>query len=153
MAISRKILGHFLLLVSLLVSGALPALAAEAADVQHYPPADINAPYSPVVRMGALLFLAGQVGRAEDGTIPTGTPAQTHVIMKKIKKLVETHGSSMDRVGKCTVFLLDMADWSSFNAVYTQYFKPGRRPARSAVGMNGLATGYRVEVECIAAVK
>jgi enamine deaminase RidA (YjgF/YER057c/UK114 family) len=47
--------------------------------------------------------------------------------------------------------LADMADWPKFNTIYATYF-PGPKPARSALGANGLALGARVEVECIAAV-
>ena len=128
------------------------AFAGQATDIQHYPPADINAPYSPAVKMGGLLFLAGQVGRDASGNLPEGIQAQTHVIMKKIKALVEQHGSSMDRIGKCTAFLVDMAEWGAFNEVYAPYFAPGKRPARSAVGTK-LGPGFRIEVECIAALK
>jgi enamine deaminase RidA (YjgF/YER057c/UK114 family) len=44
----------------------------------------------------------------------------------------------------------DMADWPAFNAVYVTYFKPGRMPARSAFGTDGLALNAKVEVECMA---
>jgi enamine deaminase RidA (YjgF/YER057c/UK114 family) len=46
--------------------------------------------------------------------------------------------------------LADMADWPKFNTIYATYFH-GHKPARSALGANGLALGARVEVECIAA--
>ena len=64
---------------------------------------------------------------------------------------VETFGSSLDRVVKCTVFLADMAEWGAMNEVYVEYF-PVNPPARSALGVNGLALGARVEIECIAVV-
>ena len=62
----------------------------------------------------------------------------------------ERYGSSMDRVVKCTVFLVDMSEWGAMNAVYTTYFAADKRPARSAVGTNGLVGNGRVEIECIA---
>jgi enamine deaminase RidA (YjgF/YER057c/UK114 family) len=42
----------------------------------------------------------------------------------------------------------NMADWPAFNRVYVTYFTPGRRPARSALGADGLALGALIEVEC-----
>lgn len=57
----------------------------------------------------------------------------------------------MDRVVKCTVFMADMREWDSMNEVYVTFF-PGNKPARSALGANGLALGAKVEIECFAAV-
>jgi 2-iminobutanoate/2-iminopropanoate deaminase len=54
-------------------------------------------------------------------------------------------------VVKVTVMLADMAEWAEMNSVYVTYFK-SRLPARSAMGVNGLARGARVEIECIAAL-
>jgi 2-iminobutanoate/2-iminopropanoate deaminase len=70
--------------------------------------------------------------------------------MSNIRDLLARSGSSMDRVVKCTVFILDMAEWPAMNEVYVTFFK-GAPPARSATGANGLALGARVEIECIAA--
>ena len=46
--------------------------------------------------------------------------------------------------------IADMGKWADFNKVYVTYFKPGRLPARSAFGANGLALGGEIEVECMA---
>jgi enamine deaminase RidA (YjgF/YER057c/UK114 family) len=54
-------------------------------------------------------------------------------------------------VVKCTVFLADMGEWAAMNEVYREFF-PENRPARSALGVNGLALGARVEIECIVAL-
>ena len=56
----------------------------------------------------------------------------------------------MDNVVKCTIMIADMSKWEDFNKVYVTYFKPGRLPARSALGANGLALGGEIEVECMA---
>ena len=55
----------------------------------------------------------------------------------------------MDRVVKCTVFLLDIADYAAVNEVYATYFTVDP-PARSAMASSGLALGSQVEIECIA---
>jgi enamine deaminase RidA (YjgF/YER057c/UK114 family) len=49
------------------------------------------------------------------------------------------------------VFLADMGEWAAMNEVYREFF-PVNRPARSALGVNGLALGARVEIECIVAL-
>ena len=65
--------------------------------------------------------------------------------------ILERHGSSLDRVVKCTVFLAEINEWPAFNEVYREYFQTNL-PARSALAASGLALGARVEVECIAFV-
>jgi 2-iminobutanoate/2-iminopropanoate deaminase len=109
-------------------------------------------PFSPAVRVGKMLYLAGQMGTspsAGGGLVPGGVQAETRQALENIKDVLAKVGSSMDRVVKCTVFMADMKEWESMNEVYTTFF-PGNKPARSAFGANGLALGGRVEIECIA---
>ncbi|MEO6066415.1 MAG: Rid family detoxifying hydrolase [Gemmatimonadota bacterium] len=116
-------------------------------------PAVSALPFSEAVQVGDLLFLSGQIGNVP-GTldlVPGGVAAESRQVMENIRAILERHGSSLDQVVKCTVFLADMQDWPAFNAIYRTYFA-GHFPARSALGANGLARGARVEVECIAAV-
>jgi reactive intermediate/imine deaminase len=106
-------------------------------------------PFSDAVRVGDMLYLSGQIGRV-DGKVPEGIEAQTKAVMDSIGAVLKRTGRSYDDIVKCTVMLEDMADWPAFNGVYVTYFKPGRMPARSAFGTDGLALGAKVEVECIA---
>ncbi len=107
-------------------------------------------PFSPVVRVGNLLYLAGQLGTDSKGQlVPGGIAAETRQIMENIKTLVVANGSSMDRVVKCTVMLADINEWAAMNAVYVTYF-PNHKPARSAFGTSGLARNGRAEIECMA---
>lgn len=107
-------------------------------------------PFSEAVRAGDLLFLSGKLGTDASGqVVPGGIAAETRQTMENIKAALERYGSSLDRVVKATVMLADMAEWAEMNSVYVTYFK-GRLPARSAMGVNGLARGARVEIECIA---
>jgi reactive intermediate/imine deaminase len=119
-----------------------------AADSSPYP-------FSPAVRVGGFLFLSGQIGaRMENGAmrlVPGGIEPETRQTMDNIKEILTQNGSSLDRVVKCTVMIADMADWPRINTIYATYF-PGPKPARSALGANGLALGAKVEIECIAAV-
>jgi 2-iminobutanoate/2-iminopropanoate deaminase len=108
-------------------------------------------PFSEAVRAGDFLFLSGQVGTLP-GTLqlaPGGINAEARQALENIKMVLERHGSSIEHVVKCTVFLADMRDWPAFNEVYRQHFKVNF-PARSALGASGLALGARVEIECIA---
>ena len=120
----------------------------------HTPYGRPTRPFSPAVQIGNLIFLAGQIGtpaNAQGTVVPGGIKAETKQTMDNIKEVLEKVGSSLDRVVKCTVFMADMREWDAMNEVYTTYF-PRNKPARSALGANGLALGARVEIECMAAV-
>jgi reactive intermediate/imine deaminase len=106
-------------------------------------------PFSSAVRVGDLLYLSGQIGTLQ-GTrdlSPGGVAAEARQTLENIKSVLEYAGSSMDRVVKCTVFLLDIADYAAVNEVYATYF-PVDPPARSALAAKGLALGSQVEIEC-----
>ena len=113
---------------------------------------DLNLPFSSAVRVDNTLYLSGSIG-VIPGTMDLaegGIQGETRQTMENIKKTLETFGSSLDRVVKCTVFLADMAEWGAMNEVYRTYFE--NPPARSALGASGLALDARVEIECIAVV-
>jgi reactive intermediate/imine deaminase len=107
-----------------------------------------NSPFSPVVRVGNLLFVSGQIGV---DSASGGIAGETTSTMNRISALLKQSGSSLERVAKCTVMLADMKDWAAMNDAYNKFF-PQRRPARSSFGATGLAQNARVEIECVATV-
>ncbi len=111
-------------------------------------------PFSDAVRVGHLLYLSGQIGTDPSFTLVAGgIRAETKQTMENIGRILERSGSSLDQVVKCTVMLADMSEWGAMNEVYVTYFAKDRLPARSALGVNGLALGARVEIECWATVR
>lgn len=128
-------------------------MPADAPQVEYHPfPAKTSLPFSAAVRVGNLLFLSGQMGTNDKTEIvPGGIEAETRQTFANMKAILERHGSSLDRVVKCTVMLADVAEWTAMNAVYIQHFQK-HLPARSAFGASALALGGRVEIECIATV-
>lgn len=121
----------------------------------HMPYGRPTRPFTPAVQVGDVLYLAGQIGTAasaQGGVVPGGIQAETRQTMMNIKDVLEKSGSSMEHVFKCTVFMADMKEWDSMNEVYTTFF-PNHKPARSALGANGLALNARVEIECLAKAK
>lgn len=70
--------------------------------------------------------------------------------MINIKTVLEKHGLGMDSIVKCTIFMENISDWSLMNIAYLGALG-NHRPARSALGTYGLASGSLVEIECIAA--
>ena len=132
----------------------LASCARQTTTVEHLNNpafASLDLPFSEAVRVGDIIFLSGQIGNLP-GTLelaPGGIEGETRQTLENIKATLERHGSSMDRVVKCTVFLIDIEEWPRMNDVYKTYF-PSRPPARSAMAGSGLALGARVEIECIA---
>ncbi len=113
---------------------------------------DLGLPFSAAVRVDKLLFLSGNLGNIP-GTMNLaegGIQGETRQTLENIKATLEMFGSSMDKVVKCTVFLADISEWGAMNEVYKTYFE--NPPARSALGVNGLALGARTEIECIAVI-
>lgn len=134
---------------------SLSSFAGDHDSINFYEvPGSDNLPFSDAVKVGNLLFLAGKLGNIPDtrDLAEGGIQGQTRQAMKNIAAAVERYDAKMDDVVKCTVFLADMAEWAVMNEVYVTFF-PNHRPARSAVGVNGLALNARVEIECIAALR
>lgn len=133
---------------------APPASAAPKADLEYLTPFGVpSRPFSPAVRVGDLIYLSGQIGTdasATGGLVEGGIRNETRQTLLNIRRVLESVGSGMDRVVKCTVFMADMAEWDAMNDIYREMFPPGRLPARSALGASGLALNARVEIECIA---
>jgi 2-iminobutanoate/2-iminopropanoate deaminase len=112
-------------------------------------------PYSQAVRTGDLLFCSGQLPLDPTdvaAAFPEDVSAQTEQVMKNIGGLLESQGLSYEHIVKTTVFLMDMADFASMNAVYARYF-PTHPPARSTVQVAGLPRGAKVEIELVATCK
>jgi 2-iminobutanoate/2-iminopropanoate deaminase len=125
-------------------------------SVEFFPvassPAGLSLPFSEAVRVGSMLYLSGAIGIDAGGTLVSGgIEAETRQALANIRAVLERHGSSMDQVVKCTVMLLDIADWPAMNRVYVEHFQTNL-PARSALGTSGLALGARVELECLATI-
>ena len=139
-----------------LIALALGAAIAGCSSARNEPeflvaPEAATRPFSPAVREGGLLFLAGKLGTDSSGKLVSGgIQAETRRAMENIGAELRKAGSSFDRVVKCTVFLADMGEWAAMNEAYAPFFPEGKRPARTAVAVSGLALDARVEIECIA---
>lgn len=131
-----------------LAAGTVPA-AADTIEFFPVENAPAPRPFSDAVRVGEILYLSGEIGTLPDGSLaPGGLAGESRQVMENIGAKLKRRGLGFDDVFKCTVMIADMSKWGDFNAIYTPYFKPGRLPARSAFGANGLALGAQIELEC-----
>lgn len=109
-------------------------------------------PYSQAVRVGDLLFTAGQICLRPDGTLAGGdVRAQTRQVLENLRAVLEAGGSGLEHVVKCTCFLADMNEYGPMNEVYAEFFAQDP-PARSAVQVARLPKDVKVEIEAVALI-
>jgi 2-iminobutanoate/2-iminopropanoate deaminase len=109
-------------------------------------------PYNQAVRIGDLLFCAGQIPidpQNPSGPLPDGIQAQATRVLENIKLILEDQGLGFANVVKSTVFMVNLADFAAMNEVYAKYFTADH-PARSTIQVAALPRGAQVEIEVIA---
>ncbi|EFO81686.1 endoribonuclease L-PSP [Oscillochloris trichoides DG-6] len=108
-------------------------------------------PYSQAVRAGDLIFLSGQlaVDPATSQMVEGDVAAMTRQIFANISAVLAAAGSSLEKIVKATVFLVDMGDFAAMNAAYAEFFSADP-PARSTVQVARLPRDARIEIEVIA---
>jgi 2-iminobutanoate/2-iminopropanoate deaminase len=108
-------------------------------------------PYSQAVEAGGILFCSGQIAiDPKTNEVKLGPVAdQTKLVMENVKGVLEAAGLGFPNVVKTTIFLTNMADFTTVNEIYGTYFKE-QPPARSTVQVAALPKGVNVEVEVIA---
>ena len=115
---------------------------------------DPVAPFSHAVEADGWVFVTGQMpftGTSNESPYPESVEAQTHQVMKNLVTVLEGCGLGLSDVAAARVFLRYFDDdYARMNAVYAEYFPPGRRPARTCIGVTGLARGARIEIDMIA---
>lgn len=107
-------------------------------------------PYSQAIEANGMVFASGQIPvNPATGEIPEGIEAQAEQVLTNVKNLMEAAGTSMEQVIKTTVFIKNMDDFGTVNAVYARYFQ-GACPARSCVEVARLPKDVLMEMEAIA---
>jgi 2-iminobutanoate/2-iminopropanoate deaminase len=108
-----------------------------------------QAPYSPVVVTGDLVFTAGQVAHDEAGKlVADDIEGQCRRALDNVRTCLQTAGCDLADVVKVTTFLVDLGDFDVYNGVYREYFEEPY-PARSSVGVS-LPAGILIEIEAVA---
>jgi 2-iminobutanoate/2-iminopropanoate deaminase len=120
-------------------------MTVEPVPTPSAPPVAGN--YSPAVRAGDWLVLAGQVGLdPASGAIVDGVEAQARQVLANIEAILADCGAAMTDVAKTTVFVTDIGEFATVNSVYAAAFGD-HRPARSTVQVAALPGGAEVEIE------
>ena len=109
-----------------------------------------GAPYNQAIRVGDLVFVAGQVGlKPGDATVEGDIVTQTEQALRNVSAILEAAGSSMANLVKTSVFLQDFGDFTAMNEVYARHAGE-RPPARSTFEVAKLPAGALVEIEAVA---
>jgi 2-iminobutanoate/2-iminopropanoate deaminase len=110
-----------------------------------------GAPYTPAVRVGPFVYVSGQIpldpatSRVVEGDFET----QVRQCLRNLAAILKSEGLGLDSVVKTTIFLKDLNNYPTLNAIYGSYFT-GIKPARSAVEVARLPLDVEVEIEAIA---
>lgn len=109
-------------------------------------------PYSQAVKARGFLFCSGQIAiDPKTGELETGdVAAQTERVMQNLEAVLRAGGSGWDQVLRTTIFLADMADFGTVNAIYGKRFEGMAPPARATVAVKQLPRDVAVEISCVA---
>jgi reactive intermediate/imine deaminase len=112
------------------------------------------APFDHAVKSDGWVFLTGQMPTDPDDDakpLPDGVEAQTRRVMDNLIIVLESLGLGLQHVIQARAYLTHFdEDYASMNDTYASYFPPDRRPARTCIGVTGLARGARVEIDMLA---
>ena len=112
-------------------------------------------PFSHAVKAGGFLFVTGQMPTlTNDPTklIEGDIVSQTHQVMKNLKNVLTAANTSLGEVVFVRIYLVNFQDFDKMNTVYESYFASDKLPARTCIGVSGLAVGASVEIDLIAKV-
>ena len=110
-------------------------------------------PFSHAVRAGDFLFVTGQMPTLPENPdilISGDIKEQTHQVMKNLKTVLREAKSSLEKVTFIRIYLVNFQDFDQMNEVYKSYFDIDKLPARTCIGVTGLAKGASVEIDLIA---
>ena len=112
-------------------------------------------PYSPAVKVGGLVFLAGQVGLdpKSGAMVEGGLEAQIKQVLSNLSAVLEASGSGVGKIALTTIFLANIADAKVVNEIYGKWVVPTAEPARQTVAVKDLPLGALIEISVIAAVE
>jgi len=112
-------------------------------------------PFSHAVKAGGFLFVTGQMPTLQNDPkklIEGDISDQTHQVMKNLTTVLNSANSSLNDVVFVRVYLINFKDFDLMNTIYESYFVSGKLPARTCIGVTGLAVGASIEIDLVAKI-
>ena len=112
-------------------------------------------PFSHAVKAGGFLFVTGQMPTLlndPEKLVEGDITSQTHQVMTNLKAVLSSANASLENVVFVRVYLVNFQDFDKMNAVYKSYFSSDKLPARTCIGVTGLAVGASIEIDLIAKI-
>jgi 2-iminobutanoate/2-iminopropanoate deaminase len=110
------------------------------------------APFSHAVETDGFVFVTGQMPDTPQapGVLPDGIEAQTRAVMENLKLVLAGLDLGLEHVAMTRIYLTRFKqDYAAMNEVYRSYFPPDRLPARTCVGVTGLAYDALIEIDLV----
>jgi reactive intermediate/imine deaminase len=107
-------------------------------------------PYSQAIRAGSTVYLSGQIplDPASGELVAGDIEAQAVRVFENLKAVAEAAGGSLRQAAKITIYLTDLGDFASVNAIMARYFEPPY-PARATLGVAALPRGAAIEADAV----
>ena len=108
-------------------------------------------PYSQAIKAGNLVYTSGQIALdpATGNLIEGDFAAQARRVFENLTAVLTAAGAGFNNVIKATVYLTDLANFTTLNEIYASYFGE-TKPARTTVGVSQLPKGGLVEIDLVA---
>ena len=134
--------------------GALPldrslVTSVNSVSTDHAPAA--IGPYSQAVEAGGVVYCSGQIGLdpTNGQLVDGGTAVEAERVLQNLQAVLAAAGLAFEHVVRVTIYLVDLADFTTVNEIYGRYVRPPY-PARATVGVAALPRGARVEIDAVA---
>ena len=123
-------------------------------EVRSQAAPDPVGPYSQAVIHRGMVYVSGQIplDTATGALVPGDIEAQTRQVLANLRAVLDAAGSSLARVVRTTVYLVDLGLFPRVNAVYAEHFTETPQPARATIGVAALPLAAQIEIDAIAAL-
>ena len=112
-------------------------------------------PFSHAVKSGGFLFVTGQMPTLEDDpthVISNDIKDQTHQVFKNLSTVLKNSYVPWSNIVFVRIYLVNFQDFDNVNDIYKTYFPKGKLPARTCIGVTGLAVGSLIEIDLVAKI-